>query len=268
MLFIALALTGWSACSCLTGPFSAHTEEHRELARMTQGEITSYIDYKYSRARLNRYDGCGREAEYTTREDVGLYLSSPTHKNPAYTSRKLTLPEGPLYLELYNAQNKQDHAKYREANARMLMDPDGERLAYQLGNDPWQLVYLTSEALLHAPTGTLEHEPSDWSTVPTLLEHALPLWRAYDSHEGMYREGMRARMLQHIQTLGDDDSLYQVLLAVADVPAGSNEGWVGAAKTLTPELQERLIAALEPRIGAPDAPQYLEAWVQALKSNP
>lgn len=265
-LILILTAISLSTCACAgnlsPGP---KTEEEREMARVEVSQITAFIEYKYSRAQLKQFERSTYSRDYTTSETVELYVSSPKHKSPPYRD----LPERPLYMGLYEDRNKEDRAKYRDKSAKIIIDAEDERVAYQLGDDPWQLVYLTPESLLHAPTGTLTSEPSDWSKIPTLIDHALPVWRAHDAGIGTYREGKRADLLQYIQDNTDDETRYNILASLIDHIAGSHERWAKAAKTLSPASQRRLVAELEAKPDAWKAPEYVQRhiteWMQAVK---
>ncbi len=264
LISTTLLILAWSACSS----HPPKIEEKRELARIEQGGLTTHIDYTFSRAHLVQHErGCTNDYATTT-EKVELFLRSPRHERPAFgMGNGDTVEAGPLYLRLYKDRNNEDQDSYRDTQARMMLEPNAQRLAYKIGDEPWQLVFVTSEHLLHAPPDTLKNAPLDWSKVPTMPELALPMWKAYDTLEEPFNERHRTIMMTHLRRDVDEDTLHEVLLTVMEVPAGRNTGWIATAKSLSLDKQKSLLAAIQQKRKAPDAPMHLEWWAKALQKN-
>lgn len=128
----------------------------------------------------------------------------------------------------------------RSPSAQIAVDPSHTRMAYQINEEPWALMFLLNhERWVPAPRSFLTHEPTDWSKIPTLTDHYVEVFLEQSSLRSTPQyQTDRELFIQHILNHHRDD-LVTFILELEQHKRSNNTDVEKLVQQLTP--QERAL---------------------------
>lgn len=202
------------------------------------------------------------------RDASGRYTSEEALLTTERISLRALSPQGERgkQLDLREQRNERGEHPLRKVSARLARSPSHDRIAYQVGTQPWELLFvLGPDIWIQAPRRALADEPGDWSSAPTALSVFMQVYeKPREQLDFQTREQLLSYLLEH----GSEAQQLRLLEEVLRASGASALQWQGAMEKLPPARRERFVKQVTPTLISADAPlayvMHLARWVELM----